>query len=59
MAASYVFNDILLDGVRSGVIPARTKKAREWYRDKAKSTRVTQGKLLSDDERMRSRVLVQ
>ena len=57
MAASYVFNDILLDGVRSGVIPARTKKAREWYRDKAKSTRVTQGKLLSDAERMRSRVL--
>lgn len=57
MAASYVFNDILLDGVRSGVIPARTKKAREWYRDKAKSTKVTQNALMSDGDRMRSRVV--
>lgn len=57
MATSYVFNDLLLDGIRSGIIPARTKKAREWYRNKAKTTKTTQGKLLSDSERMRSKVL--
>jgi hypothetical protein len=57
MAASYIFNDILLDGIRSGQVPARTKKARTWYRDKAKGTKATQTALLSDSERLRSRPL--
>lgn len=30
-----VFDDILLKGIRSGQIPARTKSARDWYRDQA------------------------
>jgi hypothetical protein len=30
-----IFDDILLKGVRSGQIPARTKQARDWYRDQA------------------------
>ena len=33
-----VFDDILLRGVRSGNIPARTDAAREWYRQQAKDT---------------------
>ncbi|MDA7491645.1 hypothetical protein N8464_00645 [bacterium] len=31
-----VFDEILTKGVRSGQIPARTAKARDWYRDTAK-----------------------
>lgn len=30
-----VFSDILAKGIRSGQVPARTAKAREWYRDQA------------------------
>jgi hypothetical protein len=30
-----VFDDILLRGIRSGQVPARTAAAREWYRDQA------------------------
>jgi hypothetical protein len=33
--AAKIFDDILLKGVRSGQIPARTKEARDWYRDQA------------------------
>jgi hypothetical protein len=31
-----VFNDILLKGIRSGQVPARTAEARNWYRNQAK-----------------------
>ena len=31
-----VFDDLLLKGVRSGQIPARTQEARNWYREQAK-----------------------
>ena len=31
-----VFDDILLKGLRSGQVPARTQDARNWYRDQAK-----------------------
>jgi len=34
-----VFDDLLLKGVRSGQIPARSQDARDWFRDKAKTTR--------------------
>lgn len=34
-----IFDDILLKGVRSGQIPARTQDARDWFRDKARTTR--------------------
>jgi len=33
-----VFDDILLRGVRSGQMPARTDASREWYRQQAKDT---------------------
>lgn len=31
-----LFDDILLKGIRSGQVPARTKEARDWYRDQAR-----------------------
>jgi len=34
--ASKLFDDILLDGIRGGKVPARTAEAREWYREQAK-----------------------
>lgn len=33
--AATLFNDILLKGIRSGKIPARTDAARDWYRNQA------------------------
>ncbi len=33
--ASKIFDDILLKGIRSGQIPARTSAARDWYREQA------------------------
>src|SRR6056300_814968 len=30
-----IFDDILLKGIRSGQVPARSAAAREWYRDQA------------------------
>jgi hypothetical protein len=34
-----LFDDILVQGVRSGQIPARTQQARDWFRDKARTQR--------------------
>jgi len=31
-----IFDDLLLKGIRSGQVPARTKAARDWYRDQAR-----------------------
>lgn len=33
-----VFDDILLRGIRSGEVPARTNASRDWYRQQAKTT---------------------
>lgn len=35
--AAKIFDDLLLQGIRSGQVPARTKDARDWYREQAKS----------------------
>lgn len=35
------FDEILAQGVRAGQVPARTRAAREWFRDKARGTTVT------------------
>jgi hypothetical protein len=32
-----IFDDLLLKGIRSGQVPARTQAARDWYRDQAKT----------------------
>ena len=34
--ATKLFDDILLKGIRSGQLPARTKESRKWFRDTAK-----------------------
>jgi hypothetical protein len=34
-----LFDDILVQGVRSGQIPARTQDARDWFREKARTQR--------------------
>jgi hypothetical protein len=33
--AAKLFDDILLKGIRSGQVPARTRQARDWYRSQA------------------------
>ena len=55
-----VFDEILTKGVRTGQIPARTSKAREWYRATAKEyRRVSDSKLMKGDaERLTARPLV-
>lgn len=40
-----VFSEIITTGVRSGQIPARTTRAREWYRDTAKEFGNTNGRI--------------
>ena len=35
------FDDILAQGIRAGQIPARTKTARDWFRNKARDTSTT------------------
>jgi len=59
---STLFDEILTKGVRAGQIPARTSKARNWYRDTAKQYKnVSENKLFgkgSDKERMMSQPLV-
>lgn len=45
-----VFDEILLKGVRSGKIPAKTQEARDWYREQAKKTgKLNETKLIRED----------
>lgn len=39
--ADYTFNQILIRGINSGQIPARSKRAREWFRTETKKTITT------------------
>jgi hypothetical protein len=52
-----IFDDILLKGIRSGQVPARTGAARLWYRNKAKEAgKIVEGQILrGDTSRLRSR----
>jgi hypothetical protein len=44
-----LFDDILLKGIRTGQVPARTAAAREWYRTQAKEiTRTTKNRTQGD-----------
>lgn len=48
--ASKIFDDILVKGIKSGQVPARSSTAREWFREKAKSIgRVSETRILRDD----------
>lgn len=55
-----LFDEILTKGVRSGQIPAREQKAREWYRDAAKEyKRINEGGLMkSDPDRLTNKPMV-
>ena len=44
---AYVFDDILVKGIRTGQVPGRTVDARNWFRDKAKSKSVAPTSLIS------------
>jgi hypothetical protein len=44
-----IFDQILLEGVKKGQMPARTSTAREWYRKKASSIgKINETKLMND-----------
>jgi hypothetical protein len=47
---AYVFDNILTKGVRAGQIPARTRAAREWYRNEAEKVDVTPSKLMRENQ---------
>lgn len=49
-----IFDNILLRGVKSGQIPARTQQARTWFRETAETTRSSAGRpnsILRDGEK--------
>lgn len=53
------FDQILVKGVRSGHIPARTAQARVWYRDTAKRyNSLSERSLLKDDSRITTKPYV-
>jgi hypothetical protein len=55
-----IFDQILLQGIRSGQMPARSSTAREWFRNKANDLgRVSETKILRDNpDRLKNRVSV-
>lgn len=44
---AYVFDNILTKGIRAGEVPARTARARDWFRDAAASQSVTPSSLIN------------
>lgn len=50
-----VFDRILLRGIRQGKIPARTKDARSWFRDKAKKVRINKWNFVKEAEQDRKK----
>tara|TARA_R110001592_G_scaffold115203_3_gene315532 strand:+ start:430 stop:1020 length:591 start_codon:yes stop_codon:yes gene_type:complete len=48
--ASYVFDSILTKGMQAGQVPARTREAREWYRNTAQNRDVTPTKLMRENK---------
>jgi hypothetical protein len=47
-----VFDNLLLKGIRSGKIPARTQSAMDWFRNSASKTDVTTRDILKEKTRM-------
>lgn len=50
-----IFDNILQQGVKQGIVPARTKFAREWYRSAAEnlySRRISAEKIMRDETRL-------
>ena len=55
-----IFDDILVQGIRAGQMPARSSSAREWFREKAKSAgKVSEQKILrGDTDRLKNRTTI-
>lgn len=54
-----IFDDLLARGVRAGEVPARTQDARDWYRGRARQSRVTPEKLIrADRDRLKNRFMI-
>ena len=52
-----VFDNLLLKGIRSGNIPARTKQSIEWFRNKAKGTEISTSEILAEKTRFTDKVV--
>ena len=46
---AYIFDDLLLKGVRNGQIPGMTEVSKKWYRQQAQKTTMTPGRLMRED----------
>lgn len=55
-----LFDEILVKGIKSGQMPARSSTAREWFREKAKSLgKISETKILRDDKsRLKNRSVI-
>lgn len=60
MPSKTLFDDIVSNGMRTGQVPARTKAAREWYRNQTKDMvkRVNERKLMSNADRDRQDAII-
>lgn len=47
---AYVFDTVLTKGMQAGQVPARTRSAREWYRDAARDVNVTPNRLMRGNQ---------
>ena len=47
---AYVFDTVLTKGMQAGQVPARTRDAREWYRDAARDVNVTPSRLMKGNQ---------
>jgi hypothetical protein len=56
MANQTPFDMLLLKGMRSGVMPARSDEAKNWFRNKAKTEKGGKSTLLQEKERLKSNV---
>jgi len=51
-----VFDTLLLRGIRSGEVPARTQAARDWFRNTAKGTTISRHEILAEKTRFVNKV---
>lgn len=57
-ASKNVFDSLLARGIREGKIPAKSKAAREWFRNQAASTTVARNRLKNETQRQTSNSVV-
>jgi len=50
MPAQNIFDNLLLQGIRSGYAPARERDARNWYRTKAQNSNVTAENIIQKEK---------